>query len=409
MHRNESHTAPATSTPSAGTAHIVVAGAGIGGLAAARGLQARGVPVTVYERDASRYARRQGGMLDLPVPTGQAALRGLGLYERFEALARREGQELRVLDPATLELLHHEVPVAAEAASSAPEIDRGDLRDLLLDSLVPGTVQWGRSVAAASPLPDGRARLHLTDGTGVDADLVIGADGAWSRVRPAVSAAVPRYLGTTIVESFIDDVDTHHPGLARLVGPGTLSAGRAGRKLFAQRNSGGHVRVYAMLDGPADWHAAAGLDLTDTEAVRAHLLALFEGWHDDLRALIAAADAEFVNRPLHALPAGHAWRHVPGITLLGDAAHVMPPFGIGANLALLDGSDLAEAVAAHAEPGEGVRAYEARMLPRATAAAKECEVLTAETASGAPMDVEQMRMRLNGRVREAEAMGADGR
>ncbi|GAA3586530.1 hypothetical protein GCM10022419_080910 [Nonomuraea rosea] len=152
---------------------IAIVGAGIGGLACARTLQQYGRPVTVLEREPSARSRWQGGMLDLH-DTGQAAIHAAGLVGEFRALARPEGQELRGLDPVTGELVHHERP--ADATMSAPEIDRGQLRGLLLDSLAAGTVRWGHPVAAVSQAGDGTARLHLDDGTSQDFALVIGAN-----------------------------------------------------------------------------------------------------------------------------------------------------------------------------------------------------------------------------------------
>jgi 2-polyprenyl-6-methoxyphenol hydroxylase-like FAD-dependent oxidoreductase len=376
---------------------IAIIGAGVGGLACARGLQANGRSATVFEREPSRHARWQGGMLDLHADTGQAALRAAGLHDQFRALARPQGQELRGLDPISAELVHHELPTAD--AYPAPEIDRGHLRGLLLDSLSPDTVRWSCAVDAVTPLRDA-ARLHFADGRTADFDLVVGADGAWSRVRRAVSNATPAYTGDTLIETYLDDVDVRHPRLAALIGPGTLVA-KAGRKMLsAQRNSGGHVRVYAGLNAPADWHARAGVNLADADAVREHLLTQFTGWHQSLLDLIRCADGGFTHRPLHVLPAGHAWDHVRGVTLLGDAAHLMPPYGIGANLALVDGTDLATAIATHANLGEAVRAYEDVMLPRSAAAAHACTDLTDSITNSAVIDVDAARRHLNDRLRE---------
>jgi 2-polyprenyl-6-methoxyphenol hydroxylase-like FAD-dependent oxidoreductase len=165
--------------------------------------------------------------------------------------------------------------------------------------------------------------------------------------------------------------------------------------LSAQRNSGGHIRVYAGLNVRSDWHVTADLDLDDTAAVRAHLLTTFDGWHDSLLELIRQCDGGFVNRPLHVLPVGHAWDHVPGITLLGDAAHLMPPYGIGANLAMLDGTDLATAIATHTNLDNAVRAYENLMLPRATAAAQACADLTDTITADIVINVGEARKHLN--------------
>ena len=378
------------------TPHIAVVGAGIGGLACARGLQIHGHDVTVFEREGSRDSRWQGGMLDLHADSGQVAMRALGLHDGFRALARPEAQELRGLDPVTAELVLFEQPADGERA--APEIDRGQLRGLILDSLAPDTIRWGSPGQSVTPLPDGTARLHLGDGTSRDFDLVIGADGAWSRVRPAVSAATPAYGGRTIVETYLDDVDTRHPALAALVGPGTLMAKGGGRILSAQRNSGGHVRVYVMLDAPADWHVAAGIDLADAEAVREHLLRRLAGWDDGILDLIRRSEGGFANRPLRVLPVEHTWEHVPGVTLLGDAAHLMPPYGIGANLALLDGAELAGAIAGHDVLDEGVRAYEGALFPRSIAAARLCEEMGGTTGPDAIISAEAARQRFGERM-----------
>ncbi|MFI1969183.1 FAD-dependent oxidoreductase [Streptomyces cinnamoneus] len=357
---------PSHSTPAP---RVAVVGGGLGGLACARVLQRHGRSVTVFESEVSADARPQGGTLDMHAGTGQAAIRAAGLYERFQALARPEGQEMRLLDHTAAVLEHHH---PAEGDESRPEIDRGQLRGLYLDSLAPGTVRWGRAVTAVTPLGGGTSRLHFADGDSEDFDLVVGADGAWSRVRPALSPAAPVYTGVTFTETALDDCDTRHPRIAELVGDGLLMAKGPGKGLFAQRNSNGHIRVYVALRAPHDWHAAAGLDLDDAEAVRAHLLRLFDGWDESLLALIRDSDRGFTDRPLYALPVPHTWRHVPGITLLGDAAHVMPPLGLGANLAMLDGTELATALLTEPTVDDAVRAYESVMLPRSADAAKAC-------------------------------------
>ncbi|MFE4360036.1 FAD-dependent oxidoreductase [Kitasatospora sp. NPDC056800] len=352
--------------PTARAPRIAIVGAGPGGLTCARILQQHGRAVTVFEREADADARPQGGSLDLHADTGQAALRSAGLLDRFHALARPEGDEWRVLDHATGALLAQRGPTAG---GGRPEIDRGQLRGLLLDSLAPDTVRWDRAAAGVTPLAGGTCRLLLGDGTSEEFDLVVGADGAWSRVRPALSPAVPHYTGVTFVETGFDQCDTRHPELARLVGSGSLLAKGVGRTLAAQRNSNGHIRGYLALREPQDWHTAAGLDLGDQRAVREHLLELFDGWDDSLLRILRDSDHGFVSRPLHVLPAPHAWTHVPGVTLLGDAAHLMPPVGLGANLAMLDGADLAHALVTESSVGAAVRAYERVMLPRSIKAA----------------------------------------
>jgi 2-polyprenyl-6-methoxyphenol hydroxylase-like FAD-dependent oxidoreductase len=181
---------------------------------------------------------------------------------------------------------------------------------------------------------------------------------------------VPAYAGCSFVEFEFDDVDSRHPDVGRLVGQGTMSAYGENRALIAQRCGGGRVRVSAGFRVPRDWLVAAGVDLDDRAAVRAHLLAAFEGWDDRLLDLVRSADSGFVNRPIMTLPVGHSWEHVAGITLLGDAAHLMPPLGVGANLAMLDGADLADAVAAAANLDQVVRRWESAILGGAAGPAR---------------------------------------
>ncbi|MFJ7147585.1 FAD-dependent oxidoreductase [Streptomyces sp. NPDC100445] len=336
---------------------IAVVGGGPGGLAFARVLHRHGHHVTVLERDPAPDARPPGGTLDLHEGLGQLALDKAGLLAEFQALSRPEGQAMRILDPDGT-VLRDWRPRPDDRAN--PEIDRGQLRDLLLGPL---DVRWGREVTQVVPRTRAGVLVHFADGREETFDLVVGADGAWSRTRRAVSPVTPHYTGVTTVETSLDDVDTRHPDLARLIGDGSLAVYGVNRKLVAQRNSGGHVKVYAQFRAPLDWQAA--LDPADAEAVRAGLLTLFDGWAAPVLDLLHHGTA-FVHRPLYVLPVSHTWPHVSGVTLLGDAAHLMPPLGAGANLALLEGAELAEAVATGPEDlHEAVRAFEERMWARA--------------------------------------------
>ncbi|MFI6597351.1 FAD-dependent oxidoreductase [Nonomuraea sp. NPDC050536] len=358
---------------------IAVIGGGPAGLTFARVLHRHDHPVTVLERDPAPDARPPGGTLDLHEKLGQLALDKAGLLAEYQALSRPEGQAMRILDTDGT-VLRDWQPRPDDRAN--PEIDRGQLRDLLLGPL---NVQWGRGVTEVVPGTRDGVLVHFADGRQETFDLVVGADGAWSRVRPAVSSVTPHYTGVTSVETSLDDVDIRHPDLARLIGDGSMAVYGANRSLVAQRNSGGHVKVYARFRAPLDWHTNpgrhmglnrragmdtgldAGLDMADVEAVRSSLLALFDGWAAPVLDLLRHGTA-FVHRPLYVLPVSHTWAHVPGVTLLGDAAHLMPPLGVGANLAMLEGAELAESVAAAPGPGdldEAVRAFEEQMWVRA--------------------------------------------
>ena len=346
------------------TTSITIVGAGLGGLVLARVLHVHGLSVTVYEAEASAAARVQGGLLDIHPWNGQQALEAAGLIKQFRALVLPGRQSYRVLDRAGTVLLD----LPDDGAGERPEAPRGELRQLLLDSLPDGIVRWGRKASGARALGGGRHELRFTDGATAPASVLIGADGAWSRIRPLLSDAVPRYTGFTSVECFLLDSDTRHPAPAEAVGAGSLFALAPGKGLLAHRERDGTLHAYAQLKVPENWLACT--DAADGAAVSARVAAAFAGWAPELTALITDSDTAPVVRPLYALPAVHRWDRVPGVTLLGDAAHLAPPNGEGANLAMLDGAELGQAIAAHPDDVEAaLDEYEQAMFPRSAEAA----------------------------------------
>jgi 2-polyprenyl-6-methoxyphenol hydroxylase-like FAD-dependent oxidoreductase len=338
---------------------IAIVGGGPGGLLLARLLQLRGLEATVFERDAHADERPQGGSLDLHAGTGQRAMRLAELEAEFSAAARPEDQGDRLYDQSGTLLFDRD-----GSGDDRPEIDRSALRQILLDALKPGVVRWNSKVDQIVPAACGGHHLSVAGGRETY-DLVVGADGAWSRVRALLTNAVPRYEGVSLVEFGLDA--RRHTGVATLVGNGKMFAAGDGRLLIGQRNGHDHIRAYAGLRLPEEVGAAWAR--WPEQQVRAALRRAFEGWAQALTYIIDQGAFHAV-RPLYALPIGLRWQSRPGLTLLGDAAHLMSPFsGEGVNLALADAVDLADAIAT----GGGwpaIEAYEAAIRERAIPAAE---------------------------------------
>jgi 2-polyprenyl-6-methoxyphenol hydroxylase-like FAD-dependent oxidoreductase len=349
---------------------ITIVGAGPAGLALARILHVHGIETSVYERDPAPHARPQGGTLDLHPESGQYALEAAGLAEQFHALARGEGEEHKIFSPSGDLLVHH-VP---DAPGGRPEIDRTDLRDLLAGSLPAATIRWGARVVAVEEGAGGGFRLGLADGTTSECDLLVGADGGASLLRSRLTDAATAYL-SSYTQMSISDVDRTHPELARLVGHGSLWALGDNQNLTAQRESSGLVRVSAMVRSTRPWRPAG----------RSDVLRWYADWSPALTALVEAAGDPVVTRDMRVTPPEMSWPSHPSLTLIGDAAHLMPPVGEGANQALRDAADLAaEVVANPDDPAGAIARYEmqmrARIAPIERESAKMQQLILSPTA-----------------------------
>ena len=307
-------------------------------------------------------------MLDIHENNGQLSLKAAGLFEKFLEIIHPGGQATRVLDQEGNVLLDQ----PDDGTGSRPEVPRGELRRILLDSLPAGTVRWGHKLTEVTQLGSGCHRVNFADGSTVTTDLLVGGDGAWSRVRPLLSEAKPEYVGTAFIETYLFESDTRHQASAKAVGGGGLFAVAPGKGILAHREPKGVLHTYVELNKPKDW--IDSIDFSDPVAALARVVKEFEGWAPALTALVTDGETDPVLRPIHALPIKHRWDRVPGVTLLGDAAHLIIPSGEGANLAMFDGAELGKAITAN--PGDveaALMAYEKELFPRSASEAAEAE------------------------------------
>ena len=351
---------------------VAIVGAGPGGAALARLLQSHGFNVGVFERDASAIARPQGGSLDLRADSGQRAVEAAGLAEEFAALSREDAKAFRMLDANGFEM----PGAGAETHENpGPEIDRADLRRLLLDALAPGTVQWGHAVQAVHPAENERWRLEFADRPSVTADLVIGADGMGSKVRRRLTPVEPVYTGVTMLAANIRREHWRGSALSEVLGEGAVMYADGRRTVFVQRCAHDLILLYYSLAVPKSWPEAEPFGLDETAAVLGVVRDAFGEWSPEVMDMLTDIQDGLHLWPTSIMPPDTSWPTKPGLTMLGDASHAMPPFtGKGVNLALLDALELSQVLTADPERQvtEAVVEFEASMQARTNREIRAC-------------------------------------
>ncbi|MCD8739297.1 FAD-dependent monooxygenase [Mucilaginibacter roseus] len=354
---------------------VAVVGGGPGGLILAKLLQLRGIKVKVYERDADKNARVQGSPLDMHKNSGMAALRAAGLDEVFRHnFMPGADRKLIVNERAEVFLSDHDKPEENFGHDHfRPEIDRGMLRKILLNSLHPETVVWDSHFILMEKESEGW-QLHFRNGNTVYADIVVAADGANSKIRPYLTDVKPFYSGITMLEGNVPNAASRAPQVNELIRGGKIMAFGKSKNLLLGQKGNGDIGFYASLKVPENWAANNGLNYSDNARVLNWFKQEYAGWSSIWYELFANAETPFIPRRIYCMPLNQTWRTQPNLTILGDAAHVMPPFaGEGANMAMLDALELCNCLTRDKYPTlhEAIATYETQMRHRAAEAARE--------------------------------------
>lgn len=370
---------------------IAIIGGGPGGLTLARLLQMSGAHVKVYERDAHKDARPKGATLDLHEESGLAALEAAGLMEAFWANYRPGADALRIADKQA-NLIYDDKDTARQE-TMRPEIDRGPLQNILLNSLEAGTVVWDSQFASMQPKGRGWD-IGFKNGANIYADLVIAADGANSKLRPYLTPIKPFYAGVTAIEGAVYNSAETIPAMHQMLNGGKIFAFGDEKSLIVSSKGDGSLVFYPGFKCDEDWVRNSGINFTDKAQVLAWFKTEYAGWDDIWLELFENANGPFFARPQYCMPLNQTWEPQANLTILGDAAHLMPPYaGEGVNMAMLDALELSQCLLNDDYPDtlSAIAAYEKQMRVRASETAEmtmqSTELLHSDEAIGFMMGV----------------------
>lgn len=343
--------------------NIAIVGAGPAGCMLARLLTKydHKFTITVFEAEDSINFRSQGGTLDLHGSTGQAAMRAAGLWDEFQKYARYDGEALKLADKNLLCYLNMSGSKNGSTKTGRPEIDRPKLREILYNSIPQDIVRWGHKLKSV----DQDMTLHFANGATYSGfDLVVGADGAWSKVRQRLTDVQPYFVGIGGFAFSIPNADKEAPEVSKLVNRGTIFGASDGMAINGQQMGDGSINAAAWFLQDRDFPQTCGFDVHDLTAVKADLRKRYADWSPEIFDLVEKSRGEVEFRQFFMVPIGHKWDNVPGATLVGDAAFLITPFaGEGVNKAFKDCIELAEAIVSSV-PSEGALSSDSKSRSR---------------------------------------------
>ncbi|KAH7038960.1 hypothetical protein B0J12DRAFT_764437 [Macrophomina phaseolina] len=346
------------------TPDIAIVGGGPAGLALAAILERKGFNYIVYERGRADVPPR-GGCLDLHPGSGQRAMKEAGVFDLFKKYSR-DG-------PATIHKVFDKDGNHATGwgeGRDAPEIDRFRLRDALMTAIPKEKVVWEKRVESSERDENGQVVLTFADGsTASGFKLVVGADGVASKIRHLVHDTKPIFTRHVYLSGKIHPTNPFYPKLKAMAGEGSMIVMGKRHHMFNQCQGDGHYRVDLAFEGDEDFSEKL-VDIGSADACRKFLLQddHFGTFSPTLREIIENAEGPFHPWLLYYFPPDKLnWKTVPGVALIGDAAHVTTPFvGDGANCALRDTFILADKLEEFGITPEAVTEYEKEMFPWAT-------------------------------------------
>jgi 2-polyprenyl-6-methoxyphenol hydroxylase-like FAD-dependent oxidoreductase len=355
---------------------IAIIGGGPGGLTLAKLLQLKDVDVKVYERDLNKNARVQGSPLDLHDESGLAALRKAGLLDDFK------NNFMVGADQSTITNHKAEIFFSDHGQKQdenfgdehfRPEIDRGVLRKILLESLDPETIIWDSYFLSMAKQDEGWL-LHFKNKESVYANIVIGADGANSKIRPFLTDIKAFYSGITMLEGNVYEAEKRVPNISEILRGGKIMAFGNEQNILMGQKANAEIGFYASFKADENWAVASGLDFSDQSEVLKWFQKEYPDWSSVWYELFENTSTPFIPRPIYCMPFDQTWNTVKNLTIIGDAAHLMPPFaGEGVNMAMLDALELSEALTSSQfnTIESAIAEYEMNMFKRASKIAKE--------------------------------------